>query len=129
MKRIKEIQQLLKNSEFRTKILVYFSTKTAGEDFDPLEQNYTETNLNPKVIYGYVRDVSPEALVWKQYGLSQMGAKEVICDKGYRNWFEKANKITINNNDYSVFKEGTGQRVIIMERPANLIRVILQRVE
>ena len=64
------------------------STKTAGDDFDPFEKNYTYSTLNPKVITGYVRDIQPEALVWKEYGLSQVGAKEVLCDKKYRNWFE-----------------------------------------
>ncbi len=129
MKRIKSISKLLKKSEFRTKVLIYFSTKAYGNDYDPYEGNATLTNLNPKTIYAYVSDITPEALVWKQYGLSQIGAKEILCDKKYRNWFEKANKITIEGNQYSVFMEGTGSKAIITERQANLIRVVLTRKE
>ena len=87
--RLKYLEKIIKENS--TKIYIYFSTATVGDDFDPYEQNYTYTNLNPLVIKGYVRDISPEALVWKQYGLREMGAKEIICDKRYRNWFEKCN--------------------------------------
>ena len=35
------------------------STKTAGDDFDPYEQNYTYTTLNPLTVKAYVSDLSP----------------------------------------------------------------------
>jgi len=125
--RLKYLEKVIKENS--TKIYIYFSKATYGDDYDPYEQNYTYTNLNPLVIKGYVRDISPEALVWKQYGLREMGAKEIICDKRYRNWFEKCNKIEINGEKFQVFKEGTGNRCIIQERPFNLIRVVINKVE
>ena len=126
-KKLSYINKLIKQNS--TKIYIYFATKMAGDDFDPYEQNYTYTNLNPVTIKGYVRQITPEALVWKQYGLREMGAKEIICDKRYRNWFEKCNKIEINGEKFQVFKEGTGNRCIIQERPFNLIRVVINKVE
>jgi len=125
--RLKYLEKIIKENS--TKIYIYFSTATVGDDFDPYEQNYTYTNLNPLVIKGYVRDISPEALVWKQYGLREMGAKEIICDKRYRNWFEKCNKIEINGEKFQVFKEASGNRCIIQERPFNLIRIVINKVE
>jgi len=125
--RLKYLEKIIKENS--TKIYIYFSIATAGDDFDPYEQNYTYTNLNPLVIKGYVRDISPEALVWKQYGLREMGAKEIICDKRYRNWFEKCNKIEINGEKFQVFKEGVGGKFIITSLPYNLIRVVINKAE
>lgn len=127
MKKITAISKLLKDKEFTTKIRIFFSTKTAGDDYDPYEANYTFSNLNPLTIKGYVRDISPEALVWKQYGLANVGAKEIICDEKYKTWFENCNKIEIDNIEYQVFKEGTGNRNIIIKRPYQMIRVVVTR--
>ena len=82
MRRIKYIENyLLKNSEFVKKIYIYMSTKTAGDDYDPYENNFTYTNLNPKIVKGYVSQLSPQSLVWKSYVLKEQGAIEVVCDK------------------------------------------------
>jgi len=127
MKDIKFLSNILKDKEFTTKVKIYFSTKSAGDDFDTYENNYVFTNLNPKTIKAYVREVSPEALVYKQYGLAHMGAKEILCDKRYREWFENCSKIEIGSTVYQVFREGTGNRTIISERPYNMIRVVVSR--
>jgi len=119
------IQQLIK--ENGTKIAIYPAVKTAGEDYDPREKNYEWSNLNPYTIKGYVQMLSPEALVWKQYGLQEMGAIEILCEAKYKNWFKIANKVVINGEEYSVFKTGVNNRVLIQDRPWNNIRVILQR--
>ncbi|KKN15278.1 hypothetical protein LCGC14_0987650 [marine sediment metagenome] len=127
MKKISYINRLIKHKDFTTKILVYFSTKTYGDDYDPYEDNYTYTNLNPLSIKCYITEISPEALVWKQYGLKEIGAKEILCEAKYAEWFRIANKIEIDNDVYEVYKESVGNRVIIQKRPYNLIRVVLQK--
>jgi hypothetical protein len=126
-KKNQDVVDLIRNSEYNTKIYIYFSTKTAGSDYDGEELNYTYTNLNPITIRAIVTDISPEALVWKQYGLQEIGAKEVICEDKYSEWFKKCNKIVIDGDEYSVYKESLGNRVIIQKRPFRLIRIILQR--
>lgn len=120
-----ELVRLLNNPNISTKISIYFSTKTAGEDYDPYEKNYTFTNLNPVTIRGYVRDISPEALVWKQYGLTEIGAKEIICEDKYADWFRKANKIIIDGDEYSCYKEGLGSNALITKRPKKIIKVVV----
>ena len=103
------------------------SSKAAGDDFDTYEKNYTFTNLNPITIKAYVRELSPEALVYKSYGLHEMGAIEILCDSRFKNAFENCNKVVVDNIVYQVFKEGTGNRTIIQTRPYNIIRVVLSR--
>lgn len=127
MRKIIPLNRLIEHSEYTTKLKIYFSTKTYGDDYDPEEDNYTYTNLNPLTIKGYVTEISAESLVWKPYGLKEFGAKEVICKSQYANWFRIANKIEIDGDEYEVFKEGVGNRAIIQKRPFNLIKVVLQK--
>lgn len=119
------IQKLIK--ENGTKILVYPAVKSVGDDYDAEEKNYTWTDLPPYTLRGYVQQISPEALVWKAYGLQEMGAIEILCEAKYKNWFKVANRVVVNGDEYSVFKTGTNNRVLIQDRPYNNIRVILQR--
>jgi hypothetical protein len=124
-----EIRRLLKDSNLATKVYIYMSTKSVGEDFDPEEANYTYTNLNPQVVRGYVKDIKGEALVWKNYGLSETGAKEVICEYKYAEWFRLANKIEIDSDEYQVYKENVGNRMLIEKRSFSLARIILKKVQ
>jgi hypothetical protein len=119
------IQQIIQ--ENGTKILIYPAVKQVGDDFDPYEKNYEYIDMNPYTLKGYVSMISPEALVWKQYGLQEMGAIEILCEAKYKNWFKIANKVIVNGDEYSVFKTGSNNRVLIQDRPYNNIRVILQR--
>lgn len=125
MKSKKFVNELIESDEYSTKINLFFSTKIAGEDFDPYEKNYTYDNLNPLTVKGYVRDITPEALVWKSYGLQEAGAKEIICRAKYEEWFKLANKIIIDGDTYELYKEGTGGKALITKRPFRLIRVVL----
>lgn len=124
-KKISYISRLIKANA--TKILIYPSKASFGDGYDSYEKNYTYTNLNPLTIKGYVREISAESLVWKGYGLKATGAKELICNSRYKNWFKIANKIVIDDEEYEVMKEGVGGRVQIQTRPYCLIRVILER--
>lgn len=123
----KSVRQLLKSREFSTKIKIFFSTKFAGDDFDPFEQNFVHTTLNPKTLRGYFRELSPESLVFKEYGLHRMGAAELIVEERFRGWFENSERIVIEGNDYQVFRHGTGNKSIMHKRAGKLLRVIIAR--
>ena len=127
-KKLRVAQDILKNNEVSSKIYMYFASKAAGDDYDPYEQHKVETNLNPIVIKGYVREINPEALVWKQYGLANIGAKEVVCDAKYDSYFRSCKKIKIDNIEYQVFKEGAGNKAILQQRPFQTMRAVISRV-
>ena len=126
-KKLRIVQDIYKNNEVSSKIYIYFATKMAGDDYDPYEQKMATYNLNPIVIKGYVREINPEALVWKQYGLANIGAKEVLCDAKYDSYFRNCTKITIDSIDYQVFREGAGNKAIIQARPFQTMRVVISR--
>lgn len=127
MKKIRVLRKLLKDKNLTTKVKIFFSTKTAGDDFDTFEQNYVFSNLNPQTIKAYVREVTPETAFYKQYGIHQTGMKEIICDERYRGWFENCNKIEIDSIEYQTFKGGTGNKTMITKRPNQLIKVVVSR--
>jgi len=115
-----------------TKITMYFAVKTADEGYDSYESNKTTTNLNPKTIRGYIHPVSREQLVYKQYGLSNIGAVEVICDEKYISWFKTANKITINSANYSVLSvsndagsNNSPKNNVFMKRAFKMAKIVL----
>ena len=126
MKKLKAIQRIIKNKELRTKVYLFMSTKTEGDDFDEYEANYIFSNLNPIVIIGYVRELTPEAAFYKQYGVHQSGAKEILCESRFRNAFENCNKIEIDSIEYQTFK-GANNKTLITERPHQIIRVVVIR--
>jgi hypothetical protein len=127
MKKIADIHNLLTNNDFSEKIQLVFATKVASEDYDNYEKNYTYTNLAPKTIRAIVRTITSEALVWKQYGLKEIGAIEIITDAKYKSWFEKCSEVIYDKDKYSVYRDGSSTRAIIEKKPNNLIRVILQK--
>lgn len=127
MKRISELHNLLKSSEFSKKVQVIFATTTTGDDYDPEYKNFTKTNLSPLTINAIVRQISPEALVWKQYGLSNIGALELLTEKRYKTWLENASQLIIDGDKYAVFKDGTGGKAIIQERFNDIIRVVISK--
>ena len=55
--------------------------------------------------------------------------KEILCEAKYRKWFELCNKIVVDNIEYQVFKSGTGGKTMIIERPLNIIRVVVSRLD
>lgn len=126
-KKLRIAQELYEDSALSSKIYIYFASQQAGDDYDPYEKSTTHMKLNPIVIKGYVREINPEALVWKQYGLANIGAKEVLCNAKYDSYFRKCQKIVIDNESYQVFKEGTGNKAIIQKRPFQTMRVVISR--
>lgn len=128
MKKLRELESIFNNKELTKQIKLYFSTKSIGSDYDSYEKNYTYTELNPKTIRGVVSELSPEALVWKEYGLSEIGAVELICLGKHRSLFENCTRVEIDSNSYAVLKDATGNRAVIQGRYNDqTIRVVLFR--
>lgn len=127
MKKIDEIGKILKDKDLTKKIQIIFGTKDVDDDFDPYSKNYTYLEKATHTIRGLVKQLSPEALVWKQYGLAEIGAVEIIVESKYQKWFENCVKVIIDSQTYTVFKDATGDRALIQKRSNDVIRVILKR--
>ena len=126
-KSLREARKILNDSNFKTKVLVYMSYRSFGDSYDKYENNYTDSMLNPKPIKAYVTDISPEALAWKQYGQKAQGAKEILCESRYKEWFESCAQIKIGTKYYTTFRDAASSRCLITDRQCNIIRVVLQQ--
>lgn len=127
MKDIYEIQKLISTSDFNKKIQICFGRKTVGEDFDSYEKNYTRNALNPITIKGLVRFISPQALVWKKYGLMKSGSIQIYTHSKYKTWFEQASKVLVDREEYTVYNDGSGNQSSILELKGNIISIVLER--
>jgi len=133
-KHIPQFEHLMLKDYTAEKITLYFAMEVAEEGYDDFEQNTTPSNLNPKTIRGYIHRITPEQLIYKQYGLSNMGALEIIVDDKYYNWFKLANKITIEDNDFRVMREGNAdgtpsnpRGTVVAKRAFKMVRLVLVR--
>lgn len=127
MKNINVLHNLLKDKDFTKSIRISFATKQAQEDYDEYEKNYEYTNLNPITIRGVVTFLTPEKVVYKQYGKAEQEFVEVLTDGKYQQYFEQCSKLTIEGKEYCVFKDKVGAGSGIQKRSNNIIRVVLQR--
>ena len=133
-KHIRQFENLMTKDYTAEKVTLYFAVETAGEGYDPYEGNTIPTNLNAHTIKGYIHHITPEQLIYKQYGLSNMGALEIIVDDKYYNWFKIANKITVDGVDYRVMREGNAdgtpsnpRGTVVAKRAFKMVRLVLVR--
>ena len=131
---IREFEHLMLKDYTAEKVTLYFAVETALEGYDPYEHNTIPSNLNPKTIRGYIHNITPEQLIYKQYGLSNVGAVEIVVDEKYYNWFKLANKITVAGIDYLVMREGNAagtpsnpKGTVVAKRAFKMVRLVLVR--
>lgn len=124
---LRRLSKLYKSfyKDYERNIKIYFSSQSLGDSFNPRENNYVDSNLNPMIIKGIVTEISPEKLMWKPYGTERGSVVEVLLDAKYKEWIKLASKIEIDSKSYMVYKEATGNNVAIHDRPFQQIRVIL----
>jgi hypothetical protein len=114
---------LLKQEGKLTKILVY---PAITKEIDPISHEKEKVFLNPITIDAYVRDVSPEALVWRYYGVIPIGSKEFICEKRWEETIKSASRITINDEEYkTLWNDSKG--FSILERENYLVIVVAKK--
>jgi len=96
------IWKILKNENKLSKVLIYPGQETIA---DPFEKNKSISLGQYLPIEGLVRDISPEALVWRYYGQIPIGSKELICQKKYKLTLLAADKLQIGDNFFKVRKD------------------------
>ena len=126
-RRIKAVTKLFKNNDFSTKMQLYFSYESIPEWYDEYENETESTLLNPKTVKGYVSEIQMTSLIWKQYGLQETGAVQVLCDSQYKKYFMNCTKVEIDTQEYTVYKDTEGNRQNITENKAGFITVVLSK--
>lgn len=115
-----DLFHLLRQESKLTKVLLYPATESIA---DPYEKDKTLSYQQPIAIDALVRDVSPEALTWKYFGLIPMGSKELVIEKRHINTIKVADRIKIGDKYYKTRKDDS-KGFSIIEREDYLIVVV-----
>ena len=114
----KEISQKLFDQVFRDKkkiALVFLrGAKTREEDFDPFRNTgFVQQNQNPLPVKVLTKTISPNSLVFKEIGLTEAGAVQIILHDRDVELIKNSEKIIINNIEYYIFNDAVGNKLQI----------------
>ena len=100
-----------------------------GPDFDPFRQKGYETKTQPPFpVWAIIRDISPEKMVLKEFGIDDMDGKEILIQGRDINLIKLSLRIVIDGNDYFKFHDSVGKKFMIWKRASGYYRVwVFQR--
>lgn len=85
-----------------------------GPNFDKFRNTgYTKVIQNPNFIQAMIRTISANSLIYRELGLTESGAVEVIIRNSDVNFIKLSNRIVINSNEYYVYNDAVGNRLQI----------------
>jgi len=115
---------LLKQEGKLTKILVI---PGIAKEIDPISHEKGEELLNPLAIDAFVRQITPEAIVWKYWGQIEKDSLEIICETRWYETLKSAKKIIVNDQEYkTLFSDKSGFNVLKRE---NYLIVVIVRAD
>lgn len=117
--------------EHSKKIQVFLrGSKGKGSYFDPFrETGYTETTRNPIFMNAMIKQISPNSLILRSFGLAETGALYIIIKDSDLNLVKLSQRIVIDNIEYYVFHDAVGGKLQIIDAPFGHKRVIIFRKE
>jgi len=87
------------------------ASHTKGEDYDPAYSVRQDRTLqNPRTIKAMIRDKSANSLIINKLGLTALGAKSIVVQKMNVSLLERAEKIIIDEEEYTPYNEAIGNK-------------------
>jgi len=117
-----DLFDFLRNEDRLETILCYSAMEKENDD---TEHTTDLTYMNPTPVKALVRQISPEALRWKYYGIVPSGSIEVIAEKKSKSILLNASKIEYNEITYKTWKDDS-KGFALTER-TDYILVVLER--
>lgn len=114
--------------KYRKIALVFLrGAKTREEDFDPFRNTgFVQQNQNPLPVKVLTKTVSPNSLVFKEIGLTEAGAIQIILHDRDVELIKNSEKIIIENREYYVFNDAVGNKFQIFPSDyVNYSKIIL----
>lgn len=118
-------------SKYGDTIWVYLkSGNTKGTKYNAyLNEGQTVTEQSPIPIKAlYVKQIQANSLVYRELGLKETGAIEAIIDYSDVNAFKICTKVKYDEEFYSPFKKGLGNRIQITKVAFNQAKIVLFKV-
>lgn len=129
----REISQDLFDQVFKKKrktALVFLrGAKSRESNFDPFrDTGFVQKNQNPLPVKVLTKVITPSSLIFREMGLTEAGALQIILQDRDVELFKNSEKITIDNIDYYVFRDAVGGKVQIFPTQfAKFSKIILSR--
>ena len=129
----RDISQKVFDQVFRDKHKKAFvflrGAKSKDANFDPdRDTGYVQQNQNPLTVKVLTQTITPNSLVFREMGLTEAGAIQIILADRDVELFKNSEKITIDNSDYYVYKDLVGGKVLILPTQfASFSKIILSR--
>lgn len=118
--------------KYRKIALVFLrGAKTKEEDFDPFRNTgFVQQNQNPLPVKVLTKTISPTSLVFKEIGLTEAGAIQIILHDRDVGLIKNSEKVIIENREYYVFNDAVGNKLQIFDTDySKYAKIILFRKE
>lgn len=100
--------------------------KVKGQNYDKFRDvGYEKELQNPIFIDAMQKTVSSNSLIIREIGLIQSGAIQIIVKDNDLSFIKLAEKILINDVEYTPFIKALGSRIQIEKLPFNYHKIIL----
>ena len=93
---------ILKSRGQLKNIFVYPGITT---ETDPTEHTTVDTLLDPIIIKAGISEIGTGSLKYKYFGELKAGSKQIICEKKYLNLLKICRKLTIDDEEYSIYQD------------------------
>ena len=102
------------------------SSQTKSDDYDPAYSVRIDKTLqNPITIKAMIRDKSANSLIINELGLTALGAKSIVIQDMNVSFLKLAEKIIINDEEYTPYHEAVGNKFQISDASFGYSIVIL----
>jgi len=113
--------------DYSEKIFVYLpGSKVKSANYDKFrEVGFSIAQQNYLTVKGFVRPMISSELVFKQLGLVSIGAVKIIVKNMDVPLFKLASRIVIKDEDFYVFHDAVGKKMIMVELDENYSEITL----
>lgn len=124
----KVFEQIFKDHSSKARVILRAS-KVKGDDYDKYRNTgYTQSYQNPLFIQALTRTLSTNSLIVRELGLVESGAIAIIIQKKDLSLLKLAEKITVDNVDYTPWHKSLGGKIQIEKAPFDFYKILLFRI-
>ena len=117
--------------QVKEKIFIYLpgaSTKSAN--YDKFRDTGYQRNIqNPIVVKSWIRPMVSNELVVKQLGLVAIGSVKIVIKNNDVALFKLASRVVIKGEDFYVFNDAVGKKMLMVELDENYTEITLFKKE
>lgn len=123
----KKIKRYLRSKYGETLWIFLKASNTKGSNYNTyLNEGQTVTKKSPIPIKAiFVKQIQANSLIYRELGLKETGAIEAIIDSSDINAFKVCESVKYNEELYSPFKKGLGNRIQITSLAFNQAKIVL----